>query len=106
LNRLTQAQVIDKNMNSAMEINQATEAKDAAREFGFKWQMSLYGVLTDRTTNVSEYRRIEVLANEPYTGVDIELIYRFFRNIKPAGTYTIWLYNTKTEELTLGISFN
>lgn len=89
-----------------MEINKATEAKDAAREFGYRFQMSLYGVLTDKISGSSQYRRIEILAKQPYSSDDVELIYRFFETVKPASVYTIWLYNNKTRELTLGIAFN
>ena len=105
-NRLTDKQVIQKNMESAMEINESNEIKNEAQKYGYRWQMSMYGVLTDATTGTSEYRRIEVLANDRYSSRDIELIYLFFNNLKPASTYTIWLYNKKTEALTLVRCYN
>jgi hypothetical protein len=106
MNRLTNKEIIDKNMQSAMEANEAAEAKRAAAQYGYVHAMSLYGVITDAETGASEYRRIEVISNDIYNGRDIELIYRFFNAIKPAGTYTIWLYNKNTEALTLGVCFN
>jgi hypothetical protein len=93
-------------MESAMEINESNQIKNAAATYGYKWQMSMYGVLTDVETGVSEYRRIEVLSNAMYQGVDIEFIYRFFNALKPASTYTIWLYNKKTESITLVRGYN
>jgi hypothetical protein len=106
INRLTDNQVIEKNMASAMEINAANEVKAAAAEFGFNKQMSLYGVLTDKVTGKSEYRRIEVIADADYNSQDIEFIHRFFREIKPAPTYTIWIYHQQTKQVALVGSFN
>jgi hypothetical protein len=106
INRLTQKDVIDKNMASAMEINEANILKAEAAKFGFKKQMSIYGVLTNSVTHKSEYRRIEILSNGKYNSQDIELIYRFFEEVKPATIYTIWIYHKATESLALIGSFN
>lgn len=106
MKRLTDKQVIEKEMASAMEINEANELKATAAHFGFKKQMSLYGVLTDTTTRKSEYRRIEVLSDGYYSKQDIEYIHRFFAEVKPASTYTIWIYHKSTESLALIGGFN
>jgi len=106
INRLTKKDVIDKKIVSAMEINEANTVKAEAAKFGFTKQMSLYGVLTDRETRKSEYRRIEVLSNGNYNVQDIEFIHRFFKEIKPVATYTIWIYNKRNEGIALIGSFN
>lgn len=106
INRLTKKEVIEKNMASAMEINEANILKAEAAKYGFTVQMSLYGVLTDKTEHKSEYRRIEVLSDEAYTAQDIEFIHRFFKTVKPASIYTIWIYHKRTESVALIGGFN
>jgi hypothetical protein len=91
--RLTDSEVIEKNMASTLSRTEANELKAEAAKYGFKRAMSLYGVLTNVDTKKSEYRRIEVLANRPYSAQDIEYIHRFFKEVKPVDTYTIWIYH-------------
>jgi hypothetical protein len=98
---LTDQIAIDKVMNSAKSYNEANELKQKARARGYVFAMSLYGVLTDRTSGRSEYRRIEILSNLFWTGEIVELIYRFFMQTKPAKCYTIWLYNYERKGLLL-----
>jgi hypothetical protein len=88
-------------MASALGLNEANALKAEAAKFGFKKAMSLYGVLTNSETHKSEYRRIEILANGTYNAQDIEYIHRFFIEVKPAATYTIWIYHKQTESLAL-----
>lgn len=93
-------------MSLKIENNEVTAIKSEAATFGFTRQMSLYGVLTDSETKKSEYRRIEVIANKPYTAQDVEYIHRFFKEVKPAAVYTIWLYHNELEAIHLLVSFN
>lgn len=90
---LTDKYFIDKNLAAIQSKTEANELKAEAAKYGFKKAMSLYGVLTNVETKKSEYRRIEILANKSYTSQDIEYLHRFFKDIKPAETYTIWIYH-------------
>jgi hypothetical protein len=96
---LTDQQEITRLMESARGHDLANHLKQLAWRDGFRYWMSLYGVLTEQTTQHSEYRRIEVLSNVPYNGTTVELIYRFFQNIKPVEYYTIWLYFGKDKSI-------
>jgi hypothetical protein len=98
---LTTQITIDKLMNSAKAANEAKIVKDYAAKKKYVYALSLYGVLTDRSSGRSEYRRIEVLSNVFWTGEIVELIYRFFQKIKPAKTYSIWLYDKQRRALGL-----
>jgi hypothetical protein len=104
--RLTDQDIIDKNMASMMSKTEANDLKAEAAKYGFKRAMSLYGVLTNVDTKKSEYRRIEILANKPYSADDIEYIHRFFRETKPTQTYTIWIYHNIDKAVALIGGFN
>jgi len=101
LEQLTDDAFIKKVMNSAKASVEANAVKQHARDTGYIYSMSLYGVLTDTTTNKSEYRRLEVLSDVFWTGDAVELIYRFFQNMKPSKIYTIWLYSGRRRSLLL-----
>ena len=99
MQELTDKTIIAKLMQSAKAFDEANSLKERARQKGYIPSLSLYGVLTDANTGKSEYRRIEIMSNIFWTGQIIELIYRFFKNIKPTKTYTIWLYNKDRKAL-------
>jgi hypothetical protein len=101
LDKLTDDAFIQKVMNSAKAFDEANAVKQRARDTGYVYALSLYGVLTDTTSGKSEYRRVEVLSNVFWTGEVVELIYRFFQKMKPAKVYTIWLYSAKRHGLLL-----
>jgi hypothetical protein len=101
IEKLTDEAFIAKVMQSAKAFDEANAVKQRARATGYVHALSLYGVLTDKTSGRSEYRRIEVLSNVFWTDKIVELIYRFFQKIKPAKTYTIWLYSEKHKGLLL-----
>lgn len=86
-------------MASAKGSLEAKAIKEKAATAGFEFAMSLYGVLTNKETSRSEYRRIEILADKNLGSVDVELIYRWFQKVHPIKTYSIWLYKTETKEL-------
>jgi hypothetical protein len=77
-------------------------ARTTKREYikkGYEHQFSLYGVTTDRATKLSEYRRIEVLSNTPYTQEVFIDLYEFFNMVIPPSKYSIWIYDGKSKAL-------
>lgn len=99
MKRLTDEEEIerlDANWNVHMEANQM---KEAAMRVGFKYAMSLYGVLRNKETGQAEYRRIEVFSSVPFYATLIELCYRFIQNHPPVEHYSIYLYDGMMEGL-------
>lgn len=77
-------------------IDESGAAKSVKRHWikaGYDQQFSLYGVVTNRETGESGYKRIEVLSNTPLTERIVLLIYGFFDYFKPESPYTIWVYD-------------
>jgi hypothetical protein len=60
---------------------------------GYVNQMSLYGVLTNTETKASEYRRIEILSNIPFTMEIVKLAADGIEYLKPPYKYSIWIYD-------------
>ena len=54
-------------------------------------------MLTNKETEESQYSRIEVLAEEPFSYETTFLLYHFFSELKPLASYTIWLYSPEHE---------
>jgi len=106
MQNLTDKAVIDKLMDSAKAKDEANTVKAYARKKGYVHALSLYGVLTDKETGRSEYRRIEVMSNMFWTGEIVERIYRFFRTVKPYKTYTIWLYDRERKSIALAGAYD
>lgn len=78
-------------------------SKRLKREYvkaGYSHQLSFYGVLTNRDTEESQYSRIEVLSQDPFSFKDTFLLYHFFMTLKPLESYTIWLYSREREGVT------
>ncbi len=90
---------IDKIMSSAKAFDEANALKQKLLTAGFVHSLSLYGVLTDKTTGKNEYRRIEVMSNVFWTGEIVELIYRFFQHTPPLKVFTIWIYGRARQAL-------
>lgn len=66
---------------------------------GYDAQISLYGVITDKTSDESHYSRIEVLSDAPYTERTVALLYDFFRELKPPTSYSIWIYSKERDSV-------
>ena len=87
------------NLFDAEEIRRIDESGAAKRvkrhwiKEGYNAQFSLYGVVTDRETGESGYKRIAVLSNGGLTERIVDLIYEFFQYFKPESPYTIWIYD-------------
>lgn len=84
------------------QIAQSAGAKSTKRRWikrGYDAQLSLYGVITDATTEESHYCRIEILSNTPYTERIVALVYGFFQQLKPSTSYTIWIYDHERQGL-------
>jgi len=86
-------------MNSAKGTLEAGQVKTRMEKLGFRFAMSLYGVLKNRETGQHSYRRIEVMSNNVLAEKDVELLYRWFQKMFPYKTYTIWAYDTEQEKL-------
>lgn len=68
---------------------------------GYQYQMSFYGALTSTEKQETQYRRIEMLSNTPYTERLIFLLYEFFKEYKNPFTYSIWIYDKQQDAIKL-----
>lgn len=98
---LTQQQNIERASKRFVQHLQANKLKDYLEQTGYKFTISLYGVIDNPETVKSEYRRIEVFMNGQPKQVDVEAIHEFFREIKPAMYYSIWKYQIETKNLVM-----
>lgn len=88
----------DFHMQQHLEANGAKAFLEAE---GYKYTMSLYGVLYNPETMKPEYRRIEVFLSKVPTPLDVGAIKQFFTDIKPYPYYSIWIYNSELKEIGL-----
>ena len=77
----------------------ANKIKDKLTSKGFRFTMSLYGVIDNPETQHPEYRRIEVFINGFPDQEDVGAIKNFFNDIIPYPYYTIWAYNRDEKEI-------
>lgn len=77
----------------------ANKVKDKLAAKGYRFTMSLYGVINNPETQAPEYRRIEVFINGFPGQEDVGGIKNFFTEIIPYQYYTIWVYNRDVKEL-------
>jgi len=98
---LRDLETVKRMMNSAKGFLEAKKVKDQLRSLGYPYQMSLYGVLTNKVTIKSEYRRIEVLSDILLGEREVNLIYRFLQHNHPIKTYSIWVYDSKKDAIKL-----
>jgi hypothetical protein len=99
MKRLTDQEEIDRldaNWNVHREAN---FLKEACTRQGYRYTMSLYGVLRDKTSDRAEYRRIEVFSSVGFNSTLIELCYRFLQNFPPTEHYSIYIYDNTLEGL-------
>ena len=101
MKRLTKQQILDKETKQLFSHTEANKTKDYLLNTGYKYSLSFYGVLFNPETTKHEYRRIEVFMDTKYDRIHIEAIYNFFNEIKPYFYYTIWLYNSETQNIVL-----
>jgi hypothetical protein len=66
---------------------------------GYSHQMSLYGVNTNRETEESSYKRIEILSNTPLTERIVSLLYEWFSYMVPGSPYTLWVYDVSRDSI-------
>ena len=79
---------------------ESTSSRTVKREWikkGYANQMSLYGVLTNQDTEASEFRRIEILSDVPFTLEIVKGVSESLEYLKPPFKYTIWLYNHRED---------
>jgi len=79
-------------MTSAKGALDARAVKEQLANIGYTFTMSLYGVLTNKVSGRSEYRRMEILSQKLLDAEDVELIYRWLQKLHPIKTYTIYIY--------------
>lgn len=85
-------------------IHESGSAKNVKRKWvkrGYQFQISLYGVLTDRETGESGYSRIEILSDTPFDPETVFHIYTFFFDFKPTRPYSIWIYSKHLDSVKL-----
>ena len=90
---LRDLEFVKRYMESAKGCIEAKEVKDSLAPQGYTFVMSLYGALRDKETGRVTPRRIEILSQKMLNENDINLIYRWFQNMPPEKSYTIWIYN-------------
>lgn len=78
---------------------QITDTKRKLIKLGFEHQLAMYGVLTNKETEESKYKRIDVLIDTPITLEIFTRIYDFINFIKSPAHYSIWAYSDETKQL-------
>lgn len=96
----------DEEMKERLDRNlrnhgQANIMKDKLYRKGFRYTISLYGVLQDNKIGHRTYRRIEVYMNGSPNQFDVNGIREFFHEVKPYHYYSIWAYHKKAKEILL-----
>jgi hypothetical protein len=76
---------------------QALKATLAAA--GYKYALSLYGIVYNARTDTNNYCRIEVVTRQFWTGDDVTYIKGFFEYIIPVQEYTVWSYDREPKLL-------
>ena len=94
-------QMVKRLMESAKGSLEAKALKDQLHALGYTCAISLYGVLTDKETKRSEYRRIEVLLDVTPDERIVNLLYRFFQTNHPIQTYSVWVYDHEVDSVKL-----
>lgn len=88
--------------NELKRVAEQSGARTVKREYiklGYEYPFSIYGVVTRRETQVSEYRRIEILSNTSYTLALFIDLYEFFALVIPPAKYSIWTYDEKSNTI-------
>jgi hypothetical protein len=98
---LRDLEMVRRLMNSAKGSLEAKALKDELHSLGYTYAMSLYGVLTNKETSRSEYRRIEILLDVSPNERIVNLLYRFFQVMKPIKTYSVWVYDHEVDSVKL-----
>jgi hypothetical protein len=98
---LRDVQMVKRLMESAKGSLEAKALKDELHSLGYTYAMSLYGVLTNKETSRSEYRRIEVLLDVSPNERIVNLLYRFFQTNHPIQTYSVWVYDHEIDSVKL-----
>jgi hypothetical protein len=75
----------------------AQTLKAALAAEGYKFALSLYGVVQNYERDDRFYRRIEVVAKKFWTGGDVTYIKAFFEYIIPMQAYSIWTYEREPQ---------
>jgi nitrogenase subunit NifH len=101
MNRYTKQEQIER-VNRQLQCHlAANEVKDKLLAEGFRYSVSLYGVIYNPETKKNEYRRIEVFMDKLPNRFSIEAIRNFFSEFKPYMYYTIWAYNSQLKEIVM-----
>lgn len=101
MQRLTEKELKDRTTRQMEQHIEANHLKTFLELHGYRFTMSLYGVLYNPETLKPEYRRIEVFMLKLPSAEDVGIIKHFFRDVKPYPYYSIWVYNNILKEIGL-----
>lgn len=99
MKKLTETEFRNRVERAFQSHTKANKLKDFLQKEGFSYTMSLYGIVTDKTTKHSEYKRIEVFINGAPDQTDVAAINHFFEEIYPPKYYSIFVYNRESKEI-------
>jgi hypothetical protein len=75
----------------------AQALKAALAVEGYKYALSLYGIVHNARTDADDYCRIEVVTKQFWTGADVTYVKAFFEFIIPFQEYTVWTYDREPQ---------
>lgn len=101
MNKLSEQQFKDRIDLSMRQHIEANHYKELLERLGYRYTISLYGVLHNTLLNRHEYRKIEVFLNGTPKERDVMLLQHFFEDIKPLNYFSIWVYDHKTKTIKL-----
>lgn len=99
MKKLTEQQFKDRVERSFKGHQEANKIKNFLESKGYKYTISLYGVVTNKTTKHSEYRRVEVFLNGYPEQIDVAGIQHFFEELIPYNYYSLWAYDIEQKEI-------
>jgi hypothetical protein len=68
---------------------------------GFKYQLTLYGALHDKKNNKTTPIRTDIYVNKPYTLKIFDFIVRLFMQFPLRWKFSLWTYDSKTDDMKL-----
>lgn len=100
---------VDFDVQQIIETADRAASRTTKRQWikeGYSHQLSLYGVNSNRETGESNYKRIEILSNVPWTESIVSRLYTWFSYMVPGAAYTIWIYDGGRDSFKIVGEFN
>lgn len=94
-------EITDKWTQIYTDLPESRRVKRTWIKRGYPHQASFYGVISEKENEDSQFRRIEVLSNTPYTQQIIESLYHWFEAFIVPVSYSIWIYNKNKRGIAL-----